>query len=247
MSSIALRAMTFNLRRRRWSDGEHQWGRRREAAAGVIRRWRPDVIGTQEGLGDQMADLLAASEGYAMVGEGRLGGAEDEFNAILYREERFDVLDRGNFWLSETPDVPGSMSWGNYCPRMVTWARFADRESGERFSVYNTHLDHASPGARRKSAALLHARMPRADEPVVLTGDFNSLPKSRVYRILERAGFVDALRLAEERKPERWGATFHHWTGRGLYRIDYIFLKQVIRVPRLVTVKEREALSLIHI
>ena len=234
--------MSFNLRRRKVSDGPNTWVARRDAAAEVLRRYAPDVIGTQEGLEDQVEDLLAKLPGYAALGQGRFGGRADEFNAILYRKDRFAVLDQGDFWLSDTPDVPGSRSWGNYVPRMATWAHLKDRATGEPFHVFNTHFDHLVPGARRKAAELVARRLPESRENVVLMGDFNAVPTGGTYRYLTRhhkgPRFRDSLDLAESWLPQRWNATFHKFTGRGLYRIDYLFLKNPTRVSKHVVVRD---------
>lgn len=225
--------MSFNLRRHKLSDGENAWHARRQAAADVIRGACPDILGTQEGLEFQVEDLLRALPEYAMLGEARMGGRLDEFNAIFYRREHYEVRAHGNFWLSDTPDEPGSRTWGNYVPRMATWAEFSHRESGEDVLVVNTHFDHFVPGARRKAAELVHSRIPEDADRVIVMGDLNSVPHGGTYRYLtgsRNANLCDSLRVAEERPPSRWNATFHNWTGRGLYRIDYILTRGPLRV-----------------
>ena len=239
--SFGVKVMTFNLRRRKESDGSNIWDERRDAAVEVIGRNGPDLIGTQEGLEEQVDYILSHFPQYGVLGEARLGGKRDEFNAIFYRKDRFSLRDAGNFWLSETPDVPGSRSWGNLVPRMATWARFEDKDTGLPFHHLNTHLDHLVPSARARGARLIESRLPK-DVPVVVTGDFNALQRGGTYRFLtgERgAGLTDSRWASRNTVADRWNATFHHWTGRGLYRIDYILGRYVSQFSGYEVVRDR--------
>src|SRR5581483_4187006 len=123
---VALKVMSFNLRRDKESDGANGWSSRRDAAA-VVARHHPDLLGTQEGLQDQIDFLHQHFPEYGVLGEARFGGRRDEYNAIFYRKAKFKVEATGIFWLSETPHVPGSRHWGNLVPRMATWATFVDK------------------------------------------------------------------------------------------------------------------------
>ncbi len=226
---VDVKLMTFNLRRHKESDGKNDWTRRRDAVAEVVSRHAPDLIGTQEGLHHQVDYLLSKLDGYAAVGEARFGGRRDEYNAILYRKDRFRVRAQGNFWLSETPQTPGSRSWGNLVPRMATWATLEDKDTGGVFHHLNTHLDHLIPSARKKGARLIASRLP-GDMPVVLTGDFNALQSGGTYRYLTSragAGLIDSRRACTDKVESRWNATFHKFTGRGLYRIDYLLARGI--------------------
>ena len=138
-----LKAMTYNLRYAS-SESENAWPLRRPIMAELLREKQPDVMGTQEGLLQQLNDLLADLPGYARIGVGREGGDKGEFSAIFYRTNRLEVSDMGNFWLSDTPNVAASTSWGNKLPRMATWAKFHDRTANRDFYFLNTHLDHQS-------------------------------------------------------------------------------------------------------
>lgn len=219
---VSLKVMTFNLRRRKDSDGKNTWRYRRDSAVETIRRHAPDLIGTQEGLEDQVEHLASNFHEYGMLGEARHGGRRDEFNAIFYRKDRFSVVDGGNFWLSDTPEVSGSRHWGNLVPRMATWARFQDKDTGQEFAHVNTHLDHLVPSARRRGAELISRRMPQ-DAPVLMTGDFNAIQQGGTYRFLTGAvGLLDSRWASRTPLTTKWNATFHRFTGRGLYRIDYI-------------------------
>lgn len=240
-SSFGVKVMTFNLRRNKESDGPNAWHQRKDAAVEVIRRHGPDLLGTQEGLEHQIGHIASNFPEYGVLGEARLGGRSDEFNAILYRKDRFRVLGTGNFWLSDTPDVPGSRTWGNLVPRMATWARLEDKDTGLPLHHVNTHLDHLIPSARVKGARLIQSRLPQ-DVPVVVTGDFNALQRGGTYRFLtgaHGAGLTDSRWASMGTVATRWNATFHHFTGRGLYRIDYILGRNVASFANHTTVRDR--------
>ena len=129
------------------------------ASAGAAGSLRPDLIGTQEGLYPQIKDIAADQPAYDWIGLGRDGGSRGEFMAIFYRRDRFEPLEYEHFWLSDTPDVIASSTWGNGVRRMVTWAKFRDRTTGREFYFWNTHLDHEVQFAREKSAELIRQRI----------------------------------------------------------------------------------------
>jgi endonuclease/exonuclease/phosphatase family metal-dependent hydrolase len=168
--------MSFNIRYGTANDGENHWTNRRDMLFKLLRTEDLDLIGLQEALRFQIDEILAAVPGYAVVGVGRDDGkAAGEMSAILYRTARFHVAESGTFWFSDTPEVPGSKSWGNRITRIASWARFVDRD-GSAFTHYNLHLDHESQPSREKSTTLLLQRIttrPVASEPVIVTGDFN--------------------------------------------------------------------------
>jgi endonuclease/exonuclease/phosphatase family metal-dependent hydrolase len=170
--------MTFNIRYGTAEDGENSWRYRREFLFDVIREAAPDIIGTQEALAFQLEELREALPEYAKVGVGRDDGlVSGEFSAILYRIQDFEVLDSGTFWFSATPDVPSIAGyWGAALPRICSWARFADKETGGTFYVYNVHFSSRSQEAREQSAVLLRDRILNRGHPnpVIVTGDFNA-------------------------------------------------------------------------
>lgn len=220
----ALRVMTFNLRRDIEADGPLRWANRRDALAHVVRACAPDVLGTQEGLAHQLADLDARLPGYRRVGRCRRGDGSDEACALYFRDERFELRAWGDLWLSDTPAEPGSRSWGNRHPRLVTWAQLQDRAGGDVLTVANTHLDHESETARRRAAAFLAQRLPGA----VLMGDFNAEPGDEAHRILTRAGWCDAYEAHAD--PADPAHTFHGFTGNAWARLDWVLAPKGRRV-----------------
>lgn len=182
----AIRVMSFNIRYGTADDGANSWLFRRSLVFDVIRGHRPDILGVQEALRAQLDEIGAAVPGYTELGVGRDDGrTAGEYSAILFREGRFQALESGTFWFSDTPDVPGSMSWGNRITRIATWARLRDLSTGGTFVVYNVHLDHESQPSRERSAELLATSIARhGAEPVLVMGDFNSGESNPAYRFL---------------------------------------------------------------
>jgi endonuclease/exonuclease/phosphatase family metal-dependent hydrolase len=211
--------MTFNIRYGTAPDGENSWPQRRALTFRVIRDFGPGVLGVQEALRFQLGEIERAAPHYDEIGVGRDDGVEKgEYSAILYDRRRFDVLEHGTFWLSDTPNTAGSMTWGNQYPRIVTWARFRDWATRATFYVFNTHWDHESQPARERSASLLleRIRARRApDDPVLLMGDFNAGEDNAAFRALLAPS--DAFRLYDTFRalhPDaRATGTYHAFTG----------------------------------
>ncbi|MEV5874638.1 endonuclease/exonuclease/phosphatase family protein [Streptomyces sp. NPDC052101] len=209
--SEPLRVMSFNLRYASTAE-PNSWTVRRPAMRALLQRERLHVIGTQEGLYQQLRDIEAdLGASYDWIGTGRAGGSRDEFMAVFYDTRRLAPQEYDHFWLSDTPDVIGSNTWGGGSVRMVTWVRFRDLQGGDReFCFLNTHLDNRSQKARARAAALIAQRIAGFDRslPLVVTGDFNvAAHKNAVYDTMLGAGLVDTWETAAERG-ELYG-TFH--------------------------------------
>ena len=173
----ALNLMTFNIRYGTANDGANHWSLRKDMVFDVIKEQNAAVVGLQEALDFQLAEIVAAVPAYRFLGVGRDDGeTQGEYSAILYRPERLTVLANGTFWLSDTPTIPGSISWGNACTRICTWAHFNDKLTSRSFYLYNTHLDHKSQPSREKAVDLILKRIDQrtVKDPVFFTGDFNA-------------------------------------------------------------------------
>ena len=223
-----LRIMSFNIRLPVESDGVDYWETRKPLAVRMLEEQQPDVIGLQE-LVKAQADYLARElPQYAWLGRGRDADGGGERMGVFYRKDRLKVVESGDFWLSDTPDVPGSITWNHLYPRMVTWALFEQRSDGKRFYFFNTHLPYREQdeAARVKGANAIAQRIAAlpANVPVVLTGDFNTTPDSDVHAVLART-LQDAWTTAP--RVEGSDATFHGFTGTADRRIDWIFVKGV--------------------
>ena len=257
-----LSVMTFNIRYGTANDGPNAWPERKELVFDVLRTHAPDIVGLQEALRFQLDELHEALPRYAETGVGRSDGkTKGEYSAILYDAARFAVDARGTFWLSDTPEVIGSKSWGNRIPRICTWARLIEKETEAAFYVYNTHLDHQSQPSREKSAVLLAERMAarahRAD-PVILTGDFNAGEDNDAIRHLRGelpcigegeppAGaaapppitLVDSFRVLHPDVKDV--GTFNGFKGtRDGQKIDYVFVEPGVNVLDAAIVRDHE-------
>lgn len=229
-----LNLATYNLRLNIAQDGADAWPNRRDMVKSLVRYHRFDVFGTQEGLPDQIDDLAAMAE-YAYVGVGRDDGRRaGEHSAIFYRRDRFELLGAGDFWLSETPDVP-SKGWdAKCCNRIASWARLRDRATGKAFHFFSVHFDHEGELARRESAKLMVRRIRdiAGADPVVCAGDFNSTPDTGQIRTMQSL-LADAFRVSEE-PPYGPVGTFNGFRldAAGAGRIDYVFVSGAFRVLR---------------
>ena len=168
--------MTYNIRLDTPADSVNQWPKRTQKVFDLISKYDPDILGVQEAIHHQLMDLVKNLPQYDYVGVGRDDGkTKGEFSAILYKKERFNVLQQGTFWLSETPNVPGSKSWDAAITRVASWAKLKDKRTNKEFLSINTHFDHIGKEARRHSASLLkqNAYELGKDLPLIITGDFN--------------------------------------------------------------------------
>ena len=230
------KVMTFNIRYAS-NFGANSWPKRRAGVVQVIQEKKADLIGTQEGLHHQLLYMDKELENHKWIGVGREGGKKGEFMAIFYRTDRFMPLETKHFWLSDTPEVVGSASWGNSVKRMVTWVRFLDRKTKKEFYFWNTHFDHRSQPSREKSAQLINQRVAslKTKLPVILTGDFNAVAKSnRAYDTLTTTGgFKDTFDSAKEKVNAGWN-TFNSFRKieKGKRRIDWILTKGPVKVNR---------------
>lgn len=241
-TAASLQVLSFNLRLNTPADSQDAWPHRKENVAQLIQFYRTDVMGVQEALPGMLEDLEEELPEFEWFGEGRDSTRSDEYSAIFYRPDRLELLSHDTFWLSETPEVPGSQSWDAALPRIVTWGRFRDRENGAVFYHFNTHFDHQGEEARRESAHLLlrHIEQIAGDTPVVVTGDFNADDTSQPYRILTgsdtTADDLPALHDAKDTSESGHYGPNSTWNGFEEVapdnRIDFIFVRGDVRVLR---------------
>jgi endonuclease/exonuclease/phosphatase family metal-dependent hydrolase len=235
-----LRVMTFNVRYPAQSDGPDLWEKRKDILVDTIRRHRPDLMGTQELFHLQGEYIVSKLPEYAWFGLSRRGNQQDEHMGVFYRRDRLKLLDSGNFWLSETPEQPGSIAWNMSLPRMVTWGYFEDISNGRRFRYYNTHFAHRAEDtdARNRSAKLITDRIAavRGDDPVILTGDFNADADTEAHRVLTSV-LTDT--WAAVAKPEGPSGTFHGFSGKPRpARIDWILFRGALRPQSVRTITD---------
>jgi endonuclease/exonuclease/phosphatase family metal-dependent hydrolase len=237
-----IRVMSFNLRYGTADDGENGWENRRILTMECIHAFGPDLLGVQECQDNFQAEYLRDNlPGYGFAGV-RRGGEEHlmgkivnlaplEMTGIFYREASFNLLATDTFWLSKTPDVPGSKNWGSMFPRTVTWARLKSKQPPfSEIYFFNAHFDHFSRKARRESAKMLCERMVEVgDVPVILSGDFNTLKDYKAYKTIISAGFHDVYRVVHPPGRIREG-TFHDYGRIPPMAIDWMFVSGHFRV-----------------
>lgn len=234
--TAVLRVVSYNLRYDNPADGPNAWPYRIDRIAAFVRFYEPDVLGVQEALRSMLDSLQVRLPDYRWVGVGRTDGRDGgEFSAIFYRTDRLELLESRTFWLSPTPEVPGSRGWDAALERICTWARFRDRRTGRTFFVFNTHFDHEGTQARLESARLLHRVIAEhaRTAPVLLTGDFNTTEDTPPYRALTADGLLHDARYRAENghygPRTTWNGFERLVPGR---RIDFIFVTADVRVLR---------------
>ncbi len=218
-----LKVATFNIRFYNPADGENSWIERKTSVQEFLEFHHPDVIGFQEALHVQVHDLEAMLPGMVRIGVGRDdGGSKGEYVPLFYDSVRFDLLDSGAFWLSETPNIP-STGWDAALPRVCSFATLQD-QAGKVFTVINIHFDHVGQEARSKSAELLIQKTQNFDHPVIVMGDFNLEPQAAPIRQM-----LNVMKDSFDEADIRFGniGTFNGFNNQvnanNARRIDYIF------------------------
>ena len=237
---------TFNIRLQNAGDEKEGfgWSVRRDRVADYIKRNHIDIVGMQEVLHVQLEDLLERMPEYDYVGVGRTDGAtKGEYSPVFFLKEKFEVLEKGNFWLSETPDVAGSKGWDAAIERVASYAKLKDKVTGKVFMAVNTHFDHVGVVARRESAKLIMRKIQKivGTQPAVVTGDFNVTEDDEAYTTMiseqvvngksSNCKFLDAYHMT----PNHTGTTYtwHNFCRippLKCEKIDFIFITPTIRV-----------------
>ena len=238
--SAKLRWCTFNIRLKTTVDDKEGWGWdvRRDRVADYIKENDIDIVGMQEVLHVQLEDLLARLPEYDYVGVGRTDGkTKGEYAPVFFRKDKFEVLEKGNFWLSETPDVAGSKGWDAALERIASYAKLRDKRSGKVFMAVNTHFDHVGVVARRESAKLIMCKIQEivGDRPAVVTGDFNVTEDDEAYKTM----VTDEFRMFDSHhaKAKHTGVnyTWHSFcriSPEEAEKIDFIFITPTVKVKR---------------
>ncbi len=204
IQSQSIKVMTYNIRLDTEQDGVNAWPKRTHKVFELIKKYDPDILGVQEALHHQMQDLVKNLNEYDYVGVGRDDGKEKgEYSAILYKKKKFDVKEKGTFWLSKTPDVPGSKDWDAAITRVASWATLIDKNSAKQFLILNTHFDHIGKEARTNSAELIKNKLPTLAHslPIIVTGDFNCTRDEPPYKTLIESSVIKLIDAAPASPP----------------------------------------------
>jgi endonuclease/exonuclease/phosphatase family metal-dependent hydrolase len=246
ISAQDLNIMTFNIRLNTSSDSLNAWPYRKDKVASQILFHEAHILGVQEALHDQMADLQQRLPQHKYAGVGRDDGKEKgEYSAIFYDTIRLQALQNNTFWLSETPEVPGSKSWDAAITRIVSWVKFRDRKTKKIFFAFNTHFDHIGKIARRESAKLLLQKVKEiaGNVPAVITGDFNAEPADEPVQVIkDKSNLLHLTDAKEISLTPHYGptGTFNGFQAkeRNDQPIDYIFLKGKWKVLEHATISQ---------
>ena len=241
--SQELNIATYNIRYDNAGDAkDNPWQKRLPPIVNIINNASLDVFGTQEGLFNQLADLMRALPAYEYTGIGRNGGREGEHASIWYKREKFTLLQSGNFWLSQTPDVV-SKGWDAKFERICSWAKFSDKQTGFTFYFFNTHFDHKGMQARKNSIDLIFQQIDKiaGNTPAILSGDFNMQVADPAYtEFAKYTRFKNAHDVAAEVKDGNSGTSNHFDTSYRINeRIDHIFVSGDFKVNTYSLAKDQ--------
>jgi len=220
---MRLKILSCNIRNAlmREKQAKHEWYSRRQVLADLIRKFDPDILALQEDSEEQRRFLEAAfARSHRIFCDPAFYNADVAYNALLVRNG-IEVGESGSFWIA--PDERGVEKLeGSICQRHATWIRARARK--QHILIANVHLDHATePAFKRREAKLLQDRIggvfQRSPAMAVMLGDFNFVPDSAPYRLLEESGWRDAARMRGNEQ-----ATFLGWDYQTADRIDYCWL-----------------------
>lgn len=227
-----IKVMSYNIQ-----TGTHYQPDTPQKIAKLLDEWNVDIFGTQELHMPQVQLFAQELSDYDWFGVGRDNGKTlGETSVIFYRTEKYELLEQNSFWLSETPEVPGSKSWGTSDTRIVTWGKFLIKSVNKVFFVFNTHYDHISSLARSESSKLLRLKIREIADlnPIIITGDFNCSTGSDPYNILIE-GHPNDLELYDSEKisitdPFGPSGSYNGFNNDfPTRRIDFVFINQYLQ------------------
>ncbi len=226
--------MTYNIRYLNTTDGEDVWENRQDAVIETLRG--ADLVGLQEVVLAQLQAVQKATPEWTWYGVGRDDGKEGgEMAPIGFRSDRFKSIDQGTLWLSDRPEVAGSIGWDAALPRTLTWVLLESTVDASRLLVLNTHFDHRGEAARQNAGKLLAQRVDTMakEVPVIAMGDFNAGPES-IPITNATAGLQVPLQDSREITTEPPRGPVGTWNGfkaiNPKTRIDHILVSKGVRV-----------------
>ena len=232
-----LRVVSYNLLFEKTvpSELDRRWVNRKEKVKQLFTNYSFDIIGTQEALTSQVNDILSWKDWGRIGGDLPHGDIDCSFNeeneAVFYKKSRFEVLEEGNFWFSESPDKPGTYSWGATYPRMCTWGKFKEKTTGRIFYIYNSHFNVDAPQSRIESAKMIlnKVKAVAGEYPVICTGDLNSVPEEESVLTLLGDGTLKDSKLVAT-TIEGAGGTYHGFSSEATTRLDYVMVTDKVGV-----------------
>jgi len=242
-NSQELKIMSYNIKYANENDGENSWSLRKDWITVQIQFYEPDVLGVQEAVKSQLIHFTESIDNYNYVGVGREGVDQGEFSAILFNRQKIEILENDTFWLSETPDEI-SKGWDADYNRVCTYALFQNKETEEKFYVFNTHFDHVGDKARLESSKLIIQKIKKLnkeDLPVFLMGDFNLEPETEGIQLIS-----EFLEKSREKATLSFGpkGTYngYNFTQPVTRRIDYIFTNRKVYIKKYAVLSDSKEL-----
>ena len=234
-----LRIISFNVR-----CADDLYGSvkgRSQLICSALKQYHPDSFGVQEAT-QKWIDILDANLGdeYAVVSQMRDDEVNTEASAVFYLKDKYEAIDSGTMWLSETPDVFASKLEMSGCTRIATWVTLKDKESGKIYTHINTHLDHILEQVRVEQVKILETKIEELKAqgyPVICTGDFNTYEGDEAYK--EMITCLDDSKYLAAESDE--GKTFHNY-GKMFFKkmpIDFVFVSDGVTVNRYKIIDEK--------
>lgn len=240
-----IQVMTYNVKYANENDGENSWSKRKKFITNQLKFYEPDIMGLQEVLFSQIQHFTSEIGGYDFVGKAREDGKQKgEFTAILFKNEKFELIEDHTFWLSETPGKV-STGWDAALPRVCTYALFRDKNTGKKFWFFNSHFDHVGTEARTESARLILKKIEEVNTenlPVVLTGDFNLEPESEGIKLISEK-LKDSRNTANTVFGSEGTFNGYQFDKPASRRIDYIFVNESVEVKKYAVLTDSKEMK----
>lgn len=240
-----IQVMTYNVKYANENDGENSWSKRKQFITNQLNFYEPDIMGLQEVLFSQIQHFTSEIGGYNFVGKAREDGKQKgEFTAILFKNEKFELIEDHTFWLSETPGKV-STGWDAALPRVCTYALFRDKNTGKKFWFFNSHFDHVGTEARTESARLILKKIEEVNTenlPVVLTGDFNLEPESEGIKLISEK-LKDSRNTANTVFGSEGTFNGYQFDKPASRRIDYIFVNENVEVKKYAVLTDSKEMK----
>lgn len=244
VKSQEMKIMTYNIKYANENDGDNSWSKRKDWITDQIRFYEPDVLGVQEALKSQLDHFTGNINSYGFIGTGRDGEGQGEYSAILYKKDELEVLDKGTFWLSESPDKI-STGWDAALNRICTYALFKEKDSGKKFWVFNAHFDHIGKTARLESSKLIIEKIKKLNSEelaVFLMGDLNLEPEAEGIQIILE-NLKDSKEIAELSFGPSGTFNGYDFSEPVKTRIDYIFTNDKIEIKKYAVLSDSKDLK----
>lgn len=237
VSTHGLTVASYNVRNDNKGDVEkgNGWKQRYPVITQIILYHDIEIFGAQEVLHHMLHDMLDNLPGYSYIGVGRDDGeTKGEYSPIFYKTNRFELLNSGNFWLSENTGYPNK-GWDAALPRICTWGEFKDKKSKLHFYFFNLHMDHVGVVARDESSKLILEKIREicGNKPVILSGDFNVDQTNNNYHILSGSDILnDSYEVAQFRFALNGTFSAFDPNLKTESRIDHIFVSPFFSVDK---------------